>query len=63
MVLRSPEKLWIHEINIRNQLRDLHTELELLSARNAQFEPAEFEQRYLAIMIAANKKWVEIKEG
>ena len=63
MVLRSPEKLWIHEINIRNQLLDLHTELELLGKRNAQFDPAEFEQRYLAIMVAANKKWIEIKEG
>ena len=63
MVLRSPEKLWIHEINIRNQLLDLHTELELLSARNAQFDPADFEQRYLTIMATANKKWIEIKEG
>lgn len=63
MVLRSPEKLWIHEINIRNQLLDLHTELELLIARNAQFDHAEFEQRYLAIMSTANKKWIEIKEG
>ncbi len=63
MVLRSPEKLWIHEINTRNQLLDLHTELELLTARNAQFNPADFEQRYLAIMATANKKWIEIKEG
>ena len=63
MVLRSPEKLWIHEINIRNQLLDLHTELELLSARNAQFDPVDFEQRYLTIMATANKKWIEIKEG
>lgn len=63
MVLRSPEKLWIHEINIRNQLLDLHTELALLTARNAQFDPADFEQRYLSIMATANKKWIEIKEG
>jgi ABC-type spermidine/putrescine transport system permease subunit I len=63
MVLRSPEKLWIHEINIRNQLLDLKTELELLNIRNAQYEPADFEKRYLAIMAAANKKWIEIKEG
>lgn len=63
MVLRSPEKLWIHEINIRNQLMDLHTELELLTTRNAQIDHADFEKRYLAIMSAANKKWVEIKEG
>ena len=63
IVLRSPEKLWIHEINIRNQLLDLHTELELLTARDAQFDPIDFEQRYLSIMATANKKWVEIKEG
>jgi ABC-type spermidine/putrescine transport system permease subunit I len=63
MILRSPEKLWIHEINIRNQLLDLHTELELLTARNAQFNPADFEQRYLTIMSTANKKWIEIKEA
>lgn len=63
MVLRSPEKLWIHEINIRNQLFDLYTELNLLIKRNAKYEPAIFEQRYLAIMATANKKWIEIKEG
>lgn len=63
MVLRSPEKLWIHEINIRNQLFDLYTELNLLIKRNAEFDPADFEQRYLAIMATANKKWIEIKEG
>ena len=63
MVLRSPEKLWIHEINIRNQLFDLHTELNLLIKRNAGFDPADFEQRYLTIMATANKKWIEIKEG
>lgn len=63
MVLRSPEKLWIHEINIRNQLFDLHTELNLLTKRNAEFDPAAFEKRYLAIMATANKKWIEIKEG
>ncbi len=63
IVLRSPEKLWIHEINIRNQLLDLHTELDLLIKRNAQFDPADFEQRYLSIMATANKKWIEIKEG
>lgn len=63
MVLRSPEKLWIHEINIRNQLLDLHTELNLLTKRNAEFDPAAFEQRYLAVMATANKKWIEIKEG
>lgn len=63
IVLRSPEKLWIHEINIRNQLFDLKTELELLTKRNAEFNPADFEQRYLAIMATANKKWIEIKEG
>lgn len=63
MVLRSPEKLWIHEINIRNQLLDLHTELNLLIKRKAEFDPAVFEKRYLAIMATANKKWIEIKEG
>jgi hypothetical protein len=63
MVLRSPEKLWIHEINIRNQLFDLYTELNLLIKRNAEFDPADFEQRYFAIMATANKKWIEIKEG
>jgi len=63
MVLRSPEKLWIHEINIRNQLFDLHTELNLLIKRNAEFNPADFEQRYLAIMAEANKTWIEIKKG
>lgn len=63
MVLRSPEKLWIHEINIRNQLFDLHTELNLLIKRNAEYDPAVFEQRYFAIMATANKKWIEIKEG
>ena len=63
MVLRSPEKLWIHEINIRNQLLDLYTELNLLTNRNAEFNPADFEQRYLMIMASANKKWIEIKEG
>jgi len=63
IVLRSPEKLWIHEINIRNQLCDLYTELNLLIKRNAGFDPADFEQRYLTIMATANKKWIEIKEG
>jgi ABC-type spermidine/putrescine transport system permease subunit I len=63
IVLRSPEKLWIHEINIRNQLLDLHTELNLLIKRNAEYDPAVFEKRYLAIMATANKKWIEIKEG
>ncbi len=63
MILRSPEKLWIHEINTRNQLLDLHTELELKINRNASFDPEDFEQRYLAIMATANKKWVGIKEG
>lgn len=63
MILRSPEKLWIHEINTRNQLLDLHTELELKIKRNASFDPEDFEQRYLAIMATANKKWAGIKEG
>lgn len=63
IVLRSPEKLWTHEINTRNQLMDLHTELELLTTRNAQIDQSDFEKRYLTIMSAANKKWVEIKEG
>ena len=61
--LRSPEKLWIHEINIRNQLLDLHTEVLLLTNRNSPFEPSLYEQRFLTIMAAANKKWIEIKEG
>lgn len=62
-MLRSPEKLWIHKINIRNQLCDLHTELNFLINRNAEFGLADFEKRYLVIMTTANKKWIEIKEG
>jgi hypothetical protein len=63
MVLRSPEKLWIHEVNTRNQLLDLKTELELLTLRDADFNPADFEQRFFTIMKMANNKWIEIKEA
>lgn len=62
MLLRSPEKLWLHEIATRNQLSDLATELELLLDRKIDFDRAPYEQRFLTIMSQASERWLAIKQ-
>ena len=62
ILLRTPGKLWILEINIRNQLKDLETEIELKAKRGADINIDELENRFLSIMKKANEKRVEVKE-
>lgn len=62
MLLRSPEKLWLHEVATRNQLSDLAAELELLLDRKIDFERAQYEQRFLTIMREASERWLAIKQ-
>jgi len=62
MLLRSPEKLWLHEIATRNQLSDLATELELLLDRKIEFDRSQYEQRFLTIMSQASERWLAIKQ-
>lgn len=63
VVLRTPEKLWILETNIKNRLKDLSIELEFQFERDPKFNRQDFEKKYLAIMAESNDKWVEIKRG
>lgn len=63
VVLRSPEKLWVFEVDTRNQLNDLASELEFLMDRGEEFDRETYEKKYLLIMEQSNKKWVSIKSG
>ncbi len=61
IVIRTPEKLWIYEVDMRNQLADLTTEIELQMDRDENFDREPYEKRFLAIMASANKKWLALK--
>ena len=63
VVLRSPEKLWIFEIDTRNQLYDLISELEFLMDRDQEFDRETYEKKFLVIMEQSNKKWVSLKSA
>jgi len=56
-VLRSPESLWVLEINMRNRLLDLRQKMILQSERNPHFDRAHFEDEYFKIMGEANNRW------
>lgn len=62
LVLRTPEKLWILEVNTRNKLKDLATEYELKVERGATIDTEEYERRFIEIMTSANEKWVKLKD-
>ncbi len=62
VVIRTPEKLWIFEVDMRNQLSDLETEIELLIDRKGEFDREPYEKKYLMIMDNANKRWLELKK-
>ena len=65
VVLRSPEQLWIHEINYRNQLSDIKTRLEFeleRETRDPKFDIRKLEEKYLNIMSESNKAWIGIKQ-
>lgn len=62
-ILRSPEKLWIMEIDIRNKLDDLKQKLMMVAEREPDFNRADFEKDYFKIMEQANDRWLEIKQG
>ncbi|MCI5147441.1 MAG: hypothetical protein D3923_18400, partial [Candidatus Electrothrix sp. AR3] len=61
VVLRNPEKLWVAEINTRNKLADLSSEIELILDRGGDINREVFEKRYLDIMRESNERWVEIR--
>ena len=44
VALRTPEKLWIYEVDIRNQLFDLAAEIELLIDRKVDFDREPYEK-------------------
>ncbi len=62
VVLRTPQKLWVFEVNTRNQLYNLATEIEFLIDREAEYDREPYEKKYLKIMTDANIKWIELKE-
>ena len=61
LVLRQPDKLWIAEIETRNQLNDLMEKIELDLLRNDTSRYAEHEARYFEIMETATKRWLALK--
>lgn len=62
-ILRSPESLWIMEIEMRNRLSDLKDRMQIKAERDPDFDPAPFEEEYFQIMEEANNRWLEIKRG
>ena len=62
-VLRSPEPLWIFEIDIRNRLTDLLDKIELSEGENVENAYENFEKEYFEIMKEANKRWQKIKQS
>lgn len=62
-ILRSPESLWIMEIDMRNKLADLKQRLMLIAERDPDFNRADLEKEYFKIMEEANNRWLEIKQG
>ncbi|MGQ8367194.1 hypothetical protein [Glaciecola sp. 1036] len=61
-VLRSPEKLWIFEIRVRNNLNDLLSRLELALDKDPAFDRSALEEEFAKIMSDANKEWCEIRK-
>jgi hypothetical protein len=61
LVLRQPDKLWIAEIETRNQLSDLIEKIELDMLRNDASKYAQYESRYFEIMETASKRWLSLK--
>lgn len=62
-ILRSPESLWIMEIEMRNRLSDLKDRFQLKADRNPEFDRSAIEEEYFQIMEDANRRWLEIKDG
>lgn len=62
-ILRSPESLWIMEIDIRNKISDLKQKFLLAAESNPDFNRSDFEEEYFKIMSEANNRWLEIKQG
>lgn len=63
IVLRSPERLWILEIQMRNRLSDLKDRIELAYERDPNVDSASFETELFEILDDANNRWTEIKLG
>ena len=64
-VHRSPKELWLLEVDIRNQLLDLHMKICLAAENhdkkdNLNMKP--FRDQYFEIMDQANKRWLELKK-
>lgn len=62
-ILRSPESLWIMEIDMRNKISDLKQRLILAAERNPDFNRTDFDEEYFNLMAEANNRWLEIKQG
>ena len=63
IMLRSPEKLWIFETEMRNRLYRLQDKIALAEAGEAQLDSVGLQNEYLKIMEESNTRWVEIKNG
>ncbi len=63
VILRSPESLWVLEIDMRNRLRDLQKKIEFSYEKSPGYNRETLEKEYFAIMGEANKKWRELKEN
>lgn len=62
-VLRSPESLWIFEVDIRNRLNHLKEKIVFSADRDRDFNREPYEDEYFKIMGEANSRWQEIKKG
>lgn len=62
-VLRSPESLWLLEIDTRNRLQDLALRLELAAGKGHDFNREKIETEYFEVMKSANERWKEIKQA
>ena len=62
-LLRSPEPLWIFEVDIRNRLTDLLDKIELRESENVENDYENYEKEYFEIMKEANIRWQNIKQS
>jgi hypothetical protein len=62
-VLRSPEQLWILEIQTRNRLSDLQTRMELAFHEDPGFDRTPIREAYFEVMAGANEEWATLKKS
>ncbi len=63
ITLRSPERLWLFEVSIRNRLSDLAVKIEFAYRKSEELDQTDLEKEYLEIMRDASAKWLSIKQG